>query len=98
MIDASSNPTRPKQITPNEFNTNLGSAGTLKSAHVTSLPNLAHTINPNPINNAAATNVPIPPMLLIHFPTPSPTTFSTTSTNNKNRHALSAKYLLSASP
>ena len=37
------------------------------------------TIRPSPISTAAATPVPMPPTLLIHFPTPRPTMFRTTS-------------------
>src|SRR5271165_2288594 len=97
MIEASSNPTSPKQITPKEFRTNLGFSGILKSAQVTVVPNRSHTINPSAINRPAAINVPIPPMLLIHFPTPSPTMFSTTSTVSSTTQEPSANTLLSAS-
>src|SRR6266436_2505727 len=98
MMEASSSPTRPKQITPNEFSTKRGLAGIWKSAQATVVPNFAHTITPSPISSAAATNVPIAPTLLIHFPTPSPTTFSTTSTVRRNKQALKANARLSASP
>src|SRR5258708_36470076 len=98
IMEASSNPTSPKQMTPNEFNTKRGLAGILKSAQVTVVPNFDHMITPSPINSAAATNVPIAPMLLIHFPTPSPTTFNTTSTVSRHKHALKANARLSASP
>src|SRR5260221_5296386 len=97
MIDASSSPTSPKQITPNEFNTNRGFSGILKSAQVTVVPNRVHTIKPSAINNPAAINVPMPPMLLTHLPTPSPTMFNTTSTASRTTQALSANTLLSAS-
>src|SRR5947209_8155150 len=95
ITDASSSPTRPKQITPNEFSTNRGFAGMEKSAAVTLAPKRTHTIAPSPISTAAATNVPIAPRLLIHFPTPSPTTFSTTSSVSRINDALSANTLLS---
>ena len=42
MTEASSRPTRPKQITPKEFRTNFGSAGILKSAVVMVLPKRDH--------------------------------------------------------
>src|SRR6266850_366800 len=54
MTEASSSPTRPKQITPNEFRTNPGFAGILKSAAVTAVPNRVHTTIPSPIKSAAA--------------------------------------------
>ena len=54
------------------------------------------TIAPSPINTAAAMTVPMAPRLLIHLPTPSPTTFNTTSSQQQASDALSAKYLLSA--
>src|SRR6266849_6442600 len=97
MTEASSNPTNPKQITPNEFKTNRGSSGILKSAQVTLVPNRSQTIKPSAINKPAAINVPIPPMLLIHFPTPRPTIFSTTKTASNTTQAVSANTLLSAS-
>ncbi len=96
MTDASSRPTNPKQITPKEFKTKRGFSGILKSAQVTLVPNRVQTISPSPISSAAAIKVPMPPMLLIHLPTPSPTIFSTTSTTSSTTHALSAKILLSA--
>src|SRR5260370_21566354 len=98
MIDASSSPTSPKQITPNEFSTNRGFAGILKSFQCMLVPNFAHTITPSPISRNAATQVPIPPIVLSHFPTPSPTTFSTTSRPNSTTDAASANVRLSASP
>src|SRR5215470_630645 len=83
MTDASSKPTSPKQITPNEFSTNLEFARIWKSAQVIVDPNRVNVTIPSPTSNPAATKVPIPPALLIHFPTPNPTTFNTTSTPNK---------------
>src|SRR5450432_4459387 len=47
ITEASSSPTSPKQITPKEFNTNRGLAGTAKSADVTVLPNRDHTTTPS---------------------------------------------------
>src|SRR5579864_4282315 len=98
ITDASSRPTSPKQITPNEFNTNFGFAGILKSAAVIVVPNRDQITRPSPISTAAATNVPIAPRLLIHLPTPSPTMFITTSTASSASDAPSAKTLLSANP
>src|SRR5438270_12689429 len=97
MMDASSKPTNPKQITPKEFNTKRGFSGILKSAQVTFVPKRNHTIKPSPISSPAAMNVPIPPMLLTHLPTPRPTMFSTTSTTSSAVHAVKANTLLSAS-
>src|SRR5262249_36333460 len=97
MMDASSSPTSPKQITPNELNTKRGFGGISKSAPVIFVPNRSQIITPSPISTAAATNVPIAPRLLIHFPMPSPTTFSTTRMIIKISEALSANALLSPS-
>src|SRR5208282_5740422 len=97
ITEASSSPTKPKQITPNEFRTNLGSAGMRKSAAVTVVPNRDQTVNPKPIRTAAATNVPMAPRLLSHFPTPSPTMFTTVSSTSSDTEAAIAKFLLSAS-
>ena len=97
ITDANSKPTSPKQITPNEFNTNRGFGGIRKSAAVTVVPNLAKTITPNPIKTAAAMAVPIPPKLLIHFPTPSPTIFRITSSAIRPTDATTVNILLSAS-
>src|SRR5579884_843417 len=97
MTDASSSPTSPKQITPNEFSTNLGFAGIAKSAALTVVPCRSVTTAPSPISTPAATNVPIAPTLLIHFPTPSPTMFITTNTASSASEAPNAKTLLSAS-
>src|SRR5271167_2823544 len=97
ITDASSSPTNPKQITPKEFRTNRGSAGIRKSAAVTVVPKRDHTVKPSPINTAAATNVPIAPRLLSHFPTPRPTMFTTVSNANNASDAAIAKFLLSAS-
>src|ERR1019366_7677614 len=95
--EASSSPTKPKPITPNEFRTNLGSAGIRKSAVVTVVPKRDKTVNPKPIRTAAATNVPMAPTLLSHFPTPRPTMFTTVSSSNNNTDVTIAKFLLSAS-
>ena len=62
------------------------------------VPYFAHTITPRTISKNAATNVPIPPRLLIHFPTPSPITFNTTSKVRSTTEAASAKARLSARP
>src|SRR5437762_10206158 len=97
MTDANSSPTNPKQITPNELSTNRGLAGMEKSDAVTLAPNRSHTMAPSPMSTAAATNVPSAPKLFIHFPTPSPTTFSTTSNARRINDALSANTLLSPS-
>src|SRR5258708_34969186 len=96
MTEASSSPTRPKQITPNEFSTNRGFSGILKSAQVKFVPKRDHTMSPSAIKSPAAINVPTPPMLLTHLPTPNPTMFSTTKTPSNNTHAPSANTLLSA--
>src|SRR5580692_10352198 len=97
ITDANSKPTNPKQITPNEFKTNRGFDGIRKSAAVTVVPNLAKTITPNPIKTAAAMPVPIPPRLLIHLPTPSPTIFRITSSAIRPTDATTVNILLSAS-
>src|SRR5277367_322954 len=78
MIEASSSPTNPKQITPNELSKNLGFAGIWKSAQVIVVPNFMHTTTPSPINRNAAINVPMAPRLFNHFPTLMPKTFKTT--------------------
>src|ERR1700681_1505040 len=97
ITEASSSPTKPKQITPNELSTNRGFAGIAKSAEVTAVPNRSQTTIPSPINTTAALPVPIAPKLLIHFPTPSPTIFITTKIISSSNEAVSAKLLLSAS-
>ena len=96
MTDASSNPTKPKQITPKEFSTNLGLSGMRKSAELTVVPKRSQTTRPRPIRVTAAIPVPMPPRLLIHFPTPRPTMFKTTSTTSSAREALKANHFLSA--
>ena len=97
MTEASSRPTSPKQITPNEFSTKRGFAGIRKSAAVTVVPNRSQMTSPSPINVAAAMPVPMPPRLLTHFPTPRPTMFSTTRMTSSDSDAISANSLLSAS-
>src|SRR6201998_2338531 len=97
ITEASSSPTSPKQITPNEFSTNRGFSGILKSAQVTFVPKRDHTISPSAIRTPGTKNVPIPPMLLTHLPTPSPTILSTTRIASNTAHAVSATILLSAS-
>src|SRR5690242_3968449 len=97
MTEASSSPTNPKQITPKEFNTNLGLGGMRKSAQVTLVPNRKYTTIPSPIRTAAAIPVPIAPRLLIHLPTPNPTMFSTTRRTSSNSEAVNANFLLSPS-
>ena len=95
ITDASSSPTSPKQITPKELSMKRGFAGIRKSAAVTVVPKLQpHHQTPKPIRTAAATPVPMPPILLIHFPTPSPTMFSTTSSNQQTSEAITAKYAI----
>src|SRR5882757_9731694 len=59
------------------------------------VPNRKHTTTPSPISKNAATNVPRPPRLLIHLPTPSPITFKITSTLSNTTEAASANGLLS---
>src|SRR5262249_27078448 len=96
ITEASSSPTNPKQITPNEFRTNFGSAGNLKSAVVTGVPNRAQTVRPSAMRTAAATNVPMPPILFSHLPTPRPITFRAVSNANNATDATMAKVLSSA--
>ena len=60
-----------------------------KSAAVTVVPKRDSNRQPRPIRTAAAMKVPIPPILLIHLPTPRPTMFSIvrkTSSTNRRGH------------
>ena len=98
MTDASSKPTSPKQITPKEFSTNLGSAGIRNAAAPTVLPKRSQISRPKPISAAAAMPVPIAPRLFSHFPTPRPAMFKTVSSASKATEAVKAKALLSAKP
>src|SRR5258708_35591519 len=61
------------------------------------VPNPKPTTTPSPIRKNAAKNVPRPPRLLIHLPTPSPITFKITSTLSNTTEAASANGLLSPS-
>src|ERR1700758_209622 len=98
MTEASSRPTRPKQITPKEFSTNFGFGGILKSAAVIVVPKCDQITAPRPINTAAAMNVPIAPMLLIHLPTPRPRILKNVSSASNVRDVTEANTLLSANP
>src|SRR5271157_1283433 len=98
MTEASSSPTNPKQITPKEFKSERGFAGIWKSAQRTVVPNFMYTTTPRPISRNAATNVPMPPILLTHFPTPSPMMLRITSRASSTTEAAKAKFLLSARP
>src|ERR1700723_467326 len=97
ITDASSSPTSPKQITPNEFRRNRGSAGMQKPPAVTVVQNRSHTIRPSAISSPPAATVPMLPTLLIHFPTPSPTILRTTSSARSESAAVTVNALLSAS-
>ena len=69
-----------------------------KSAAVMVVPVFAHSMPPRMRSVPAAIPVPMPPTLLIHLPTPRPTTFRTTSTVSRTTEVANAKVLLSASP
>ena len=71
---------------------------TAKSAVEIVVPKRDHITTPSPISTAAATNVPIAPRLLIHFPTPRPRMLNRVSRASKVREAVEAKILLSARP
>ena len=68
MTEASSRPTSPKQITPNEFSTKRGFAGIRKSAAVTVVPNRIQMTSPSPISVAAAMPVPIAAQIVDPLP------------------------------
>ena len=60
MTEASSRPTSPKQITPNEFSTKRGIRRECgNQRRVTVVPNRSQMTSPKPINTAAAMQVPI---------------------------------------
>ena len=91
MTEASSRPTRPKQITPKEFSTKRGLAGILKSAAVMVVPKRDQIRMPRPIRTAAAMKVPIAPRLLIHLPTPRPTMLRTVSSARSASEVMSGE-------
>src|SRR5260370_27052862 len=97
MTEASSRPTRPKQITPNEFSTKRGLAGIWKSAAEMLVPKRDQITAPRPMSTAAATKDPTAPTLLIHLPTPSPRMLNRVSRASSTREVVEAKILLSAS-
>src|ERR1700721_3171108 len=98
MTEASSRPTKPKQITPKELSTKRGLGGTLKSAAVMPEPKRDQITIPNPTSTAAAIKVPRAPTLLIHLPTPRPRMFNRVSSASSARETEAAKSLLSGSP
>src|SRR5437773_9143457 len=95
MTEASSRPTRPKQMTPKEFRTKRGFAGIRKSAAVREVPKRSPTMTPRAISRTPATKVPRPPTLLIHLPTPRPTMRSEEHTSElQSHHDLVCRLLL----
>src|SRR5258706_2117505 len=87
ITEASSSPTSPKQITPNEFSTNLGLAGMLKSAAATGVPQRDQTVIPKPLKTGPAIKGPVAPKLVSHFPTPRTTKFSSVTNANRGTQA-----------
>src|SRR5713226_944212 len=95
MMEASSRPTRPKQMTPNEPIKRM-SPVIRKSAAVMVVPKRKSTTRPRPMSVTAVMAVPRPPRLLTHRPTPRPRTFRITRRTRRTMDAASANQGLSA--
>src|SRR5579863_5331463 len=94
ITDASSSPTSPKQIKPNELIRCQSLARTLKSAACNIPPWDRSTPRARPTSTTLVIAVPIPPKLLIHFPTLRPRIFSQIITQSRTTD-ITATYTLS---
>src|SRR5260370_13660101 len=85
MTEASSRPTRPKQITPKEFRTKRGLAGMRKSAVVTDAPKRSQNTLPKTMRTRAAIKGSMAPGLLGQLPTLKTKTVTRPGRKKKNQ-------------